>query len=109
MQVGPGETQVTGDMATTGEGDRQGEAGGIRATCLRLCLLAPVLLTPAPLLAEPGSGATPGVTTEKTGALPRREIDPAAVLALRRDSTRRELDALSRTISLTEEKARALE
>ena len=96
-------------MATTGKGDRQGEAGGIGATCLRLCLLATVLLAPAPLVAEPGSGAPLGVTSEKTGALPRREIDPAAVLALRRDSTRRELEALSETISLTEEKAKALE
>lgn len=79
------------------------------AAWLRFLLLAAVVLLPAPLRAEPDAATEAGVTSEKTGALPRRELDPAAALALRRDSTRRELEGLSQTISLSEEKTRALE
>lgn len=62
-----------------------------------------VLLLPAPLSAEPG------VALEKTASLPKVEPDPAAALALRRDSTRRELEALSQTITLSTERAKELE
>ena len=67
-------------------------------------LLCAVLLLPAPLSAEP-----PDVALEKTASLPRAEPDPAAALALRRDSTRRELEALSQTIGLSSEKVSQLE
>ncbi|UPA26343.1 murein hydrolase activator EnvC [Shinella oryzae] len=72
-------------------------------------MLSAVLLAAAiahPVLAEPDETV---VTTEKTGSLPRVEPDPAAALALRRDSTRRELESLSQSISVSEEKTKELE
>jgi murein hydrolase activator len=76
---------------------------------LRPALLSAALtlvLGPHPLAAEPNEA---GVTLEKTGSLPRAEPDPAAALALRRDSTRRELETLSQSITLSTEKTKALE
>jgi septal ring factor EnvC (AmiA/AmiB activator) len=76
---------------------------------LRPAMLSAVLLVAAlaqPVLAEPDETV---VTTEKTGSLPRVEPDPAAALALRRDSTRRELESLSQSISVSEEKTKELE
>ncbi|WP_370359685.1 murein hydrolase activator EnvC family protein [Shinella sumterensis] len=76
---------------------------------LRPAMLSAVLLVAAlahPVLAEPDETI---VTTEKTGSLPRAEPDPAAALALRRDSTRRELESLSQSISVSEEKTKELE
>ncbi|WP_425475403.1 murein hydrolase activator EnvC family protein [Shinella oryzae] len=76
---------------------------------LRPAMLSAVLLAAAiahPVLAEPDETV---VTTEKTGSLPRVEPDPAAALALRRDSTRRELESLSQSISVSEEKTKELE
>ncbi|WP_234187609.1 murein hydrolase activator EnvC [Shinella sp. NM-101] len=76
---------------------------------LRPALLSIALslaLLPPPLAAEPNDA--PAVL-EKTGALPKAEPDPAAALALRRDSTRRELDALSQSITVSAEKTRQLE
>ncbi|WLS04628.1 murein hydrolase activator EnvC family protein [Shinella oryzae] len=76
---------------------------------LRPAMLSAVLLVaavPHPVLAEPDETV---VTTEKTGSLPRVEPDPAAALALRRDSTRRELESLSQSISVSEEKTKELE
>ncbi|MCJ8149605.1 murein hydrolase activator EnvC family protein [Shinella sedimenti] len=77
-------------------------------------LLRPAMLSAAlfvatlthPVFAEPDETV---VTTEKTGSLPRVEADPAAALALRRDSTRRELESLSQSISVSEEKTKELE
>jgi len=77
-------------------------------------LLRPALLCTAllpglvsqPLLAEPQEAA---VALEKTGSLPKAEPDPAAALALRRDSTARELEALSQSITVSDEKTRQLE
>ncbi|QRM56770.1 murein hydrolase activator EnvC [Sinorhizobium sp. BG8] len=46
---------------------------------------------------------------QTSSAVSAGEVDPAAALALRRDSTRRELEALSKTISLSQEKTHALE
>lgn len=59
-----------------------------------------------PLSAEP---SIPPATTGKVGRQVTVEADPAAAIALRRDSTRRELEALSSTITLSEEKTRELE
>ncbi|UDF31464.1 UNVERIFIED_ORG: murein hydrolase activator EnvC [Roseateles sp. XES5] len=76
---------------------------------LRPALLSAVLASSvisAPLFAEPQDAA---VTLEKTGSLPRAEPDPAAALALRRDSTRRELEALSQSITVSDEKTKQLE
>lgn len=56
--------------------------------------------------AEPSEATA---TLEKTGSLPKAEIDPAAALSLRRDSTRRELDTLSQSITISDEKTKALE
>ncbi|MBD9374532.1 murein hydrolase activator EnvC [Rhizobium sp. ARZ01] len=65
-----------------------------------------LVLPPVPLLAEP---STPPAATGKVGRQVTVEADPAAAIALRRDSTRRELEALSKTITLSEEKTRELE
>ncbi|MFD2345098.1 peptidoglycan DD-metalloendopeptidase family protein [Sinorhizobium terangae] len=59
----------------------------------------------APAVAQdtaPGNPAGAPSNEQKT-------VDPAADLALRRDSTRSELDALSKTITLSRERAEALE
>ena len=77
----------------------------LRPALLAAALLSPALL-PHPLAAEPNEAA---VTLEKTGSLPKAEPDPAAALALRRDSTRRELEALSQTITVSDEKTKQLE
>lgn len=76
---------------------------------LRPALLSAALvlaLAPHPTAAEPNET---GVTLEKTGSLPKTEPDPAAALALRRDSTRRELETLSQSITVSSEKTKALE
>lgn len=76
---------------------------------LRPALLSAALvlaLAPHPTAAEPNET---GVTLEKTGSLPKAEPDPAAALALRRDSTRRELETLSQSITVSSEKTKALE
>ncbi|WP_371746759.1 murein hydrolase activator EnvC [Shinella sp. H4-D48] len=76
---------------------------------LRPAMLSAALFVAAlthPVFAEPDETV---VTTEKTGSLPRVEADPAAALALRRDSTRRELESLSQSISVSEEKTKELE
>ena len=76
-------------------------------------LLRPALLSAAlsltclhPISAEPNET---GTALEKTGSLPRAEPDPAAALALRRDSTRRELETLSQSITVSAEKTKELE
>ena len=77
-------------------------------------LLRPALLSAAlmsalvshPIAAEPQEAA---VTLEKTGSLPKAEPDPAAALTLRRDSTRRELETLSQSITVSDEKTKQLE
>jgi septal ring factor EnvC (AmiA/AmiB activator) len=76
---------------------------------LRPALLSAALslaLLPHPIAAEPHEG---DVALEKTGSLPKAEPDPAAALALRRDSTRRELETLSRSITVSEGKTKELE
>ncbi|MFT4159523.1 MAG: hypothetical protein QM643_05955, partial [Shinella sp.] len=76
---------------------------------LRPAMLSAALslaLLPYPLAAEPNEAS---VALEKTGSLPKAEPDPAAALALRRDSTRRELDALSQSITVSSEKTKQLE
>ncbi len=76
---------------------------------LRPALLSAVLslaLVSHPIAAEPVEG---NVALEKTGSLPKVEPDPAAALALRRDSTRRELETLSQSITVSSEKTKELE
>lgn len=76
---------------------------------LRPALLSAVLtlaLAAHPIAAEPNEAE---VTLEKTGSLPKAEPDPAAALALRRDSTRRELETLSQSITVSSEKTKELE
>ncbi|WP_421590169.1 murein hydrolase activator EnvC family protein [Shinella sp. M27] len=73
---------------------------------LRPALLSAVLslaLLPHPIAAEPNEAAV------TTGSLPKAEVDPAAALSLRRDSTRRELETLSQSITVSDEKTKALE
>ncbi len=76
-------------------------------------MLAAVLIAlaaSAPSAAEPDAEPEgTGIAYENTASLPTVERDPAAALALRRDSTRRELDALSQTITLSQEKTQQLE
>lgn len=77
-------------------------------------LLRPAMLSFALSLAVlPQSNAAgpdgTGIALEKTGSLPRAEPDPAAALALRRDSTRRELELLSQSITVSAEKTKELE
>jgi murein hydrolase activator len=71
-----------------------------------LCAALALVLLPHLTAAEPNEA---GVALEKTGSLPKIEPDPAAALTLRRDSTRRELDALSQSITVSAEKTRELE
>ncbi|MDK1490911.1 murein hydrolase activator EnvC [Sinorhizobium sp. 7-81] len=59
----------------------------------------------APATAQDAAIEAPSAETSKEQGPP----DPAAGLALRRDSTRSELEALSRTITLSRERAEALE
>ncbi|WP_331372514.1 murein hydrolase activator EnvC family protein [Sinorhizobium chiapasense] len=67
--------------------------------------LAVLLSVIAPGLAQEATvGAPAGAPANEQGP-----PDPAANLALRRDSTRSELDALSKTITLSHERAEALE
>lgn len=67
--------------------------------------LAVLLGAIAPAVAQDATvGARIGAPPNEEGA-----PDPAADLALRRDSTRSELDALSKTITLSRERAEALE
>ncbi|MDK1375842.1 MULTISPECIES: murein hydrolase activator EnvC [unclassified Sinorhizobium] len=67
--------------------------------------LAVLLGVIAPAAAQDGTVAAPAGTPSNEQGSP----DPAADLALRRDSTRSELDALSKTITLSRERAEALE
>lgn len=70
-------------------------------------LVGACLSLPAtPLVAEPTAALN---TTGRIAAPQAAEQDPAAEIELRRDGTRRELEELSRTITLSEEKARELE
>ncbi|MBO9630402.1 MAG: hypothetical protein J7516_13305, partial [Shinella sp.] len=65
--------------------------GGDVSRLLRLALLSAALsfvLLSSPVAAEPNEA------TVTTGSLPKAEVDPAAALSLRRDSTRRELETL---------------
>ncbi|MEW9617475.1 murein hydrolase activator EnvC [Shinella sp. S4-D37] len=71
-----------------------------------LCAALVLALLSHPVAAEPDET---GIAQEKTGSLPRAEPDPAAALALRRDSTRRELETLSQSITVSEEKTKELE
>ena len=74
-------------------------------------LLRPALLSAALSLALLSSPVTaePNEATVTTGSLPKAEVDPAAALSLRRDSTRRELETLSQSITVSDEKTKALE
>lgn len=80
--------------------------GGDVSRLLRPALLSAVLslaLLPHSVKAEPNQSAV------TTGSLPKAELDPAAALSLRRDSTRRELETLSQSITVSDEKTKALE
>lgn len=80
--------------------------GGDVSRLLRLALLSAALsfvLLSSPVAAEPNEA------TVTTGSLPKAEVDPAAALSLRRDSTRRELETLSQSITVSDEKTKALE
>jgi septal ring factor EnvC (AmiA/AmiB activator) len=80
--------------------------GGDVSRLLRPALLSAALslaLLPSPVTAEPNEA------TVTTGSLPKAEVDPAAALSLRRDSTRRELETLSQSITVSDEKTKALE
>jgi septal ring factor EnvC (AmiA/AmiB activator) len=71
-----------------------------------VCAVLSLAVLSQPMAAEPDQA---DVTLEKTGSLPRAEPDPAAALALRRDSTRRELETLSQSITVSDEKTKELE
>lgn len=80
--------------------------GGDVSRLLRPALLSAAMslaLLPSPVTAEPNEA------TVTTGSLPKAEVDPAAALSLRRDSTRRELETLSQSITVSDEKTKALE
>jgi septal ring factor EnvC (AmiA/AmiB activator) len=76
---------------------------------LRPAVLSVVLLLSLLSPAVAAEAEENGVALEKTGSLPTVEPDPAAALALRRDSTRRELETLSQSISVSSEKTQQLE
>ncbi|MQW89847.1 murein hydrolase activator EnvC family protein [Sinorhizobium saheli] len=69
-----------------------------------VALVALLLSTAAPVLGQDAVSVPAAPAAAKQGP-----PDPAADLALRRDSTRSELEALSKTITLSRERAEALE
>ncbi len=73
-----------------------------RAAALRMpvLLFGSLVLLAQPILAEPTTDATAGSRTA---------ADPAAELARKRDDTRQEIETLSRSISLSQEKVKLLE
>lgn len=80
-------------------------ARALRDAAIAILLLSTLLLsTIAPALAEDAV-----VAGAAEPAAVREHEDPAAALALRRESTRSELEALSTTITLSVERAEALE
>lgn len=86
----------------TGEGKaaRRATRMGRAVFVLAALLCAPVLAT------DPDQApATTGRLVQNTDV----EADPAAAIALRRDGTRRELEELSKTITLSQDKVRELE
>lgn len=80
--------------------------GGDVSRLLRPALLSAVLSL---ALLSHSAIAEPNEAMVTTGSLPKAEVDPAAALSLRRDSTRRELETLSRSITVSDEKTKALE
>jgi septal ring factor EnvC (AmiA/AmiB activator) len=98
-------TNGRGTMEKAGTASRGEGAGRLLRPALLSAVLALALVS-HPLAAGQDEG---DVALEKTGSLPRAEPDPAAALALRRDSTRRELEALSQSITVSSEKTKQLE
>ena len=89
------------------EADEERAAGTCRLAGLRASLLTAGLLLAADAAAQTAE------TTDRNPQAPRRQkptqADPAADLALRRDSTRSELEALSKTITLSNDRAAELQ
>ncbi|NVP54013.1 murein hydrolase activator EnvC family protein [Mycoplana rhizolycopersici] len=88
--------------------DRSGERRAARrASRLGLVAFALAAVLSAPVFAT-ASEQEPG-TTGRIAQNSDGEADPAAAIALRRDGTRRELEELSKTITLSQDKVRELE
>jgi murein hydrolase activator len=86
---------------------REKQPASIGGLCFRVGLMTVLLLaaTGAPAQTPENPGQTP---PETAGQVPA-QADPAANLALKRDSTRSELEALSKTITLSNDRAAQLQ
>ncbi|WP_097137766.1 murein hydrolase activator EnvC family protein [Rhizobium subbaraonis] len=87
---------------------RTGEGQAVR----RASRLGPAVFVLSALLSAPVFATDPEQTPGTTGRIAQStdvEADPAAAIALRRDGTRRELEELSKTITLSQDKVRELE
>ena len=99
----------------TSASDRQAPHGGWLRHAVFLpvgALLASSCLTVAfapSALAETATASPAPAQTVERGDRPDTSSDPAAALSTRRDNTRMELDALSKTINLSEQRAQALQ
>jgi len=84
--------------------EQPGDAGRL---CFRMSLLAAALLfaTGAPAQTPETPDQSPQVAAGQAPA----QVDPAAELAVKRDSTRSELEALSKTITLSNDRAAQLQ
>lgn len=85
-------TGIEGNGTETGK--PKAAVAALRASVLAFCLLATTL---------------PAVAQEQPASQQQTAADPQAELSRRRDQTRGELDALSKSITLSNERAAALE
>lgn len=85
--------------------DERKAAGAFSFAPLGLVIALSLAMPTAALSTEPG----PLHTTGRVAGPPTVEVDPAAAIALRRDGTRRELEDLSKTITLSNDKVQELE
>ena len=95
---------MTTDTAKLADGKQRPHAG--RVSICAAVLAAGVFL--AGMLSAAGLQAQMA-GEEESGATTAAPVDPAATLALRRDSTRSELEALSKTITLSNDRAAELQ
>ncbi len=95
---------MTTGAAKQAREEQPGDAGWL---CFRMSLLAAALLfaTGAPAQTPETPDQSPQVAAGQAPA----QVDPAAELAVKRDSTRSELEALSKTITLSNDRAAQLQ
>ncbi len=86
---------------------REEQPGNTRRLCFRAGLLATALLFATGVPAQ--TPQTPDQNPQAAAGQAQAQADPAAELAVKRDSTRSELEALSKTITLSNDRAAQLQ